>query len=426
MSPHPMPNLSEVELYHSILNLLPSGLIVFAKNEAGFSQGHGALLKINDRALEILQLNPPIPRFTDHLPEYLDPLTAILTQAQEDAARSEVLITLPGQTEPTTLGYALKHLSIQNESYEPIEAKIFIFSDITRVLKDRIEMDKIKEESQQSLKMASIGTMISGVVHELNNPLTGLSMSAELSRLLLKKLSSGLEQLPSESFQHDLYKVSVDALEEVRKTQECCQKMGTLVRDLLNYSKPLQLNLSPYPIEALILECISAIKTHPEFSSMTFQYHSELEEDEAQGAHSQNSQNAGLQVLCEKVKLEQVLYNLFKNASDAVGAVSGGARIIQVVLSQETDTKNLPNPAREYVKINVIDYGCGMTAETVAQIFTPFFSTKKESGLGLGLSISLKTIEQHGGKFTVQSSVGHGTCFGVTLPVYRREGQTVL
>ena len=109
-----------------------------------------------------------------------------------------------------------------------------------------------------------------------------------------------------------------------------------------------------------------------------------------------------VQLDCELFK--QALLNLLLNAQNAMPA--GG----QIVLQTQ--------PVNESVRLEVIDNGVGMTPETVREIFRPFFSTRRD-GSGLGLPTTRKIIEAHKGTITVQSEVGKGTRFTVTLPAAR-------
>jgi two-component system NtrC family sensor kinase len=305
--------------------------------------------------------------------------------------------------EPSTLGFNLKMMTI--EPTGPV--KVMVFSDITNILKDRLAMEMIKEELFQSKKMASVGTMISGVVHELNNPLTGISMSTELTRLSLEKL---LKQVQAINAQPDsakplppakLQAALENTLAEVGRISTASRKAAALVSDLLTYSRPVQLKLTPYGIQPLVQECIHAIKTHPEFTGITFQV---------------SLMPETVQVLCEKVKLEQVFYNLFKNASDAMN----GKGTIEVSMSLSEGTGN----TKKHVTVHVRDFGVGMDKHVMSRIFEPFFTTKGNTGLGLGLSLSFRTVEQHGGILSVDSVLGEGSVFHVAIPVHEEtEGQ---
>ena len=110
-------------------------------------------------------------------------------------------------------------------------------------------------------------------------------------------------------------------------------------------------------------------------------------------------------VLGHKVKLQQVLLNLIKNAGYAIRSKVDG----KIVLTVTTDNNE--------AVLQVSDNGCGMPPEVQAKIWEPFFTTKGKEGTGLGLDISRKLIVSHGGTITFQSEVGKGTTFEIRLPV---------
>ena len=111
-----------------------------------------------------------------------------------------------------------------------------------------------------------------------------------------------------------------------------------------------------------------------------------------------------------RIKLQQVAANLLKNAAHAIRGKAGGK--ITMTLSIEGDD----------ALITVADNGCGMNAETLDKIWTPFFSTKGDEGNGLGLDICRQFIEGHGGEITCESKLGEGTIFSIRLPLAENAG----
>ncbi len=364
-----------------IFETLPSGLLLF--------EADGDIIRLNAKARELLDLPDAFtPRHFNDLPEYLAPLRAALLSAQADIHRGEITLAFPEREEETTLGFGLR--LIEKAQGDPV--RILTFSDITQVLKDRLAMDKIKDELGQSRKLASIGTMVAGVAHELNNPLTGISMSASLIKMNLERL----KKQPAAREHPALLESLEQALAEVGKISRANERAAVLVGDLLAYSKPTQLELAPLHINELVAEIVGALKSHPQFSQFTFHL----------------SPHADRLVLCDRVKMEQVFYNLFKNACDA----TEGKGSLWISYSEHLEGKH------PYVAVHVRDNGPGIDKTIIDRIFDPFFTTKGHSGVGLGLSISYRTVEQHGGMLVVESEKGSGTEFTVSLPVYLEEG----
>jgi two-component system NtrC family sensor kinase len=110
-------------------------------------------------------------------------------------------------------------------------------------------------------------------------------------------------------------------------------------------------------------------------------------------------------------QLKQVLLNLFLNAAEAMP--KGGT----LNVSTQSGGGELDAQRPDMIRIDVRDTGAGMSEETIARIFEPFFSTKSEKGTGLGLWVSHGIVQAHGGTLKVRSRPGQGTTFTITLPI---------
>ena len=385
---------SRLQILDTIVETLPSGLVLFHPG--------GEIFKINIRAKTLLG----IPEYKDintfeDFPPSLERLKEILNNP-EDVIRSEVVLPLSvyhdshksedEHDSEYTIGFSL--ITLTPPDGTPI--RTFTFTDITQILKDRVTMDKIKDELAQSKKLASIGTMISGVAHELNNPLTGISMSTDLARRGLDKLK---KSIPAEDeTQARIIKVLDMTLAEIDKIQKASEKASVLVGDLLAYSRTSQINLEPVILNALVDETVQAMKSHPQFTQFAFDIRS-----------PDSQSNKQYMVKADRVKLEQVFYNLIKNACDA----TEGKGTLEIYYTESKGPDGAP-----MVTTHVRDNGPGIDKTILARIFDPFFSTKGNKGVGLGLSISYRTLEQHNGQLSVDSEPGAWTEFEVMLPVY--------
>lgn len=369
-------------IFDSLFDTLPSGMILLEPD--------GAIMRINQKAKEILAIEPTFQPISleDFLTAgllHLMPLIDLLKSNITDVHRAEFSLQLPVRDEESIIGYSLKLIT----SPEGQVVKALTFSDITQVMKDRIAMDKIKDELSQSKKLAAIGTMIAGVAHEMNNPLTGISMSAALLKMNLERL----KKLPVVQGERKLDDSLNKALQEVQKVTRASEKAGVLVNDLLSYSKPTQYFFVPMLLHNLVLETVNALKTHPQFLQFTINI------PEASPRAAQ----------CDRVKLEQVFFNLIRNACDA----TDGKGTLTITYSEVEDSSGQP-----FVVAHVRDNGPGIEKSDMLHIFDPFFTTKGHGGVGLGLSISYRTVEQHGGLLSVESAKGQGAEFKVSLPVY--------
>jgi signal transduction histidine kinase len=403
--------MSEQQTYipDSLFDLLPSAMLLL--------DAENRILRINQKALEILGLpsvetNSPLSA----LPAYLAPLINMLKNQPNDVRRGELTLMLPvalssestpsesvGGDDEAVLGYSLKQLRLMDNQ----PGRLLIFSDITQVTKDHFALDKIKDELYQSRKLASLGTLVAGVAHEMNNPLTGISMSASLIRMNLERFRARLQELlrtqelPTRETRlaeiASTFESIEKVLQEVVKISAASEKSSFLVNELLAYSKPGHFTLTPLVLHDLIVDTVKAMKSHPQFSRMTLQIEGE----------------STVRVAGDRIKLEQVFYNILKNASEA----TEGQGTIRIFYTERLGTEN-SGAKQRFIEVHLRDNGPGIDKNIIDRIFDPFFTTKSQGGVGLGLSISYRTVEQHGGLLSVSSATGEGAEHIVALPVY--------
>jgi two-component system, NtrC family, sensor kinase len=242
---------------------------------------------------------------------------------------------------------------------------------------------KEAEEYHQALvqradRMASIGELASGIAHEIRNPLAGIQ---------------GAIQILAEGFSKE------DARRQVTdEIQKQIYKMERLVRDLLNYAKPVPSNYVLTDIHEVINRVLSFFMTQrgrPENLRVEKHYFSPMPK-----------------TMIDPSSMEQAFLNIVINAQKAMPR--GGTFTIS--------TAHLNGEVPEAGKVQVIfeDTGMGILDQNLPKIFNPFFSTRSD-GTGLGLSITKNIIEEHGGTIEVESLVNVGTQFIITLPVTREQ-----
>ena len=237
------------------------------------------------------------------------------------------------------------------------------------VVRDLTEERRMAEQLRQSEKLAALGELVAGVAHEVNNPLTGISAFAQL--LLEDDLSE--EQRESVS----LMKREAD-------------RAVSVIRDLLAFAR----------------------KTGPR--SVVVDMNDLLEQTLRLRAYGMRSTGVTLETQLDPAlarvrgddrQLQQVLLNLIVNAEHAMASTS--IRQLTVITRNEGSR----------VVIEIRDTGSGMTPEVQKRIFEPFFTTKPEgTGTGLGLSVSYGILQSHAGTLSVQSAVGIGSTFRISLP----------
>jgi signal transduction histidine kinase len=223
----------------------------------------------------------------------------------------------------------------------------------------------------QSEKMAAFGQLGAGIAHEVKNPLAGILGYAQLS---LRKLEQG----------NHLY----NNLKVIEKETRRCK---SIIDNLLKFSRQERVEHAPTNINSVV-EDAAAIVDHQLGINQV-----RLDKKLAQAlpAISGNSN-----------QIQQVLMNIIINAQQAM---EGNPGVISIETLQ-------PDPG--HIEIRIGDDGPGMPKEVQAKIFEPFFTTKPAGkGTGLGLSVSYGIIKDHGGNLSVESDVGKGTLFIISLPV---------
>jgi two-component system NtrC family sensor kinase len=233
-----------------------------------------------------------------------------------------------------------------------------------------------QQQLLQSRKMAAVGTLTSGVAHELNNPLNNISLTVET---LLDDFDE-LEEERKKTLLEDIF------------TQ--VQRASATVRNLLDFTRKDQPVFTAVAVPDLLETSLRLVRNELALAGVEATVDVALDLPRVNG----NPRN-----------LQQVFLNLFLNALEAMP--SGGT--LRIVARQRDDS----------VRIAVQDTGPGIAPEHLDQVFEPFFTTKEAGeGTGLGLSVSYSIVEKHGGLLEVESQPGRGTTFVVTLPA-AQEGQ---
>jgi len=226
-------------------------------------------------------------------------------------------------------------------------------------------------------KMASLGKMAAVVAHEVNNPLSGILTYAKLLR---KWVASGQAA-------HDKRDEAMQSLELIAMESRRC---GELVRNLLSLSRCAPMNVQSTDLHQVIDRCLLLVRHQLELVGIELQL--KLADDLPR-------------VSCDPEQIEQVLLALIMNAIDAMP--QGGNLWIETRLNRD-ETE---------IDIQVRDDGSGIAPDVLPQIFEPFMTGKESGrGVGLGLAISRGIVERHHGRIEVESKLGQGTAFTVTLP----------
>lgn len=233
-----------------------------------------------------------------------------------------------------------------------------------------------QELIQRADRMASIGELASGIAHEIRNPLAGIQ---------------GAIQILADKFPKEDPRIQV--ADEIQKQ---IFKLERLVKDLLNYAKPVPANYLPTDINQLVDKVLSFFMTQ-RGRSLDFKIEKRFF-------------SSLPKTMIDPSSMEQAFLNIILNAQKAMPK-GGTFTVSTVALPQRKDD------GKEIQEVQLIfeDSGVGISGENLPKIFNPFFSTRSD-GTGLGLSITKNIVEQQGGKIEVESQVNVGTKFIITLP----------
>jgi two-component system NtrC family sensor kinase len=237
---------------------------------------------------------------------------------------------------------------------------------------DRTELHELEGQVIQAEKLATLGQLAAGIAHEINNPLTSISVYAEY--ILGQLTQRGADE--------------ADVL-RVERILGSADRIKTFTRNLLSYARPSQEEAGDVPLNQVIDEALG------------FCEHVLREA----GVEIQRQYMQGLpEVRGVRTQLHQVFVNLITNACNAAREDGGEIRIMT----------RLGDDGRLLVTIE--DDGVGISEEDLHQIFEPFFSTRRRGkGTGLGLPIVKSILEQHDGSIDIDSSLGQGSCVTLKL-----------
>ena len=285
-----------------------------------------------------------------------------------------------------------------------------LYSSLEQKVKDRtIALEEANHKLQEtqammvhSEKMRSLGELVAGIAHEINNPVNFIhgnimilqNYASDLLRLidtydekstLSEEQRKEIENIKKEI---DLEFLRDDIKDLIRSCIEGTQRTKNIVLDLKNFSRMEEMVLTQFDIPKEIDTTLNILNNkYKNRIEVVKNYDPEMPKIEAYGG-----------------QLNQVFMNILDNAQDAMGE-----RGTLTINTYKID---------ENVKIEFIDTGAGIPEENLKKVFDPFFTTKTVGkGTGLGMSISYRVINDHKGKIEVESEVGKGTKFTITLPI---------
>ncbi len=268
---------------------------------------------------------------------------------------------------------------IRNEVGDVL-GSVVVFRDIT----DRKIAEERTLQHQQQLahvaRLSTLGEMASGIAHELNQPLTSISMSARACVRMLDSRQTAMES----------------CLDVMEKIADEAQRAGEIIRQVRHFIRKELPERQPVRVSDMLREVLLMIRA--DVRQANVQVRSELDP-------------AADWVVAQDIQIEQVMLNLMLNAIEAMAEMAPCVRRLSI-------TSELKSPDR--VEISVSDTGPGLSEEVKQRLFKPFVTTKPQ-GLGLGLSISSGIIDAHDSTLMVESELGKGAKFRFALPLHKGE-----
>ena len=245
-------------------------------------------------------------------------------------------------------------------------------------------MKKAQEEIIRAEKLASVGRLSAGIAHEIGNPIGIVMGYLEL-----------LKQKDTPDSEKEEY---------IQRTENEIERINTIIRQLLEISRPSKSGLKVVAVHDLIDDIAQVLNVQPLMSNMELECLLQAQDDT---------------VLADANQLRQVFLNLIINAADAISstdnAVDGKLVIKSDLVSEKQESSEKP---RQLLRITFIDNGPGISEDDIGNIFDPFYTTKEPGkGTGLGLSVSFMIVQGFGGEMTVHSAKGEGTSLTIFLPV---------
>ncbi|MDC4223334.1 MAG: ATP-binding protein [Candidatus Manganitrophus sp.] len=246
---------------------------------------------------------------------------------------------------------------------------------------------ELEERLRQAEQLSALGQMASGIAHEIRNPLNLINLS--------------IDHLKAQFPNWDTVKQK-EAEEIISNVKVEIYRLNQMIENFLNYGKPLRLHFAEVCIDALLQEVLRLARHKAGEQKIEFI----LDADPSVP-----------KVTADPEQLKTCMINIILNA---IQAMPHGGRL-EIQLRADPSMQHVVDgePSRGSVVLTFQDTGVGIDEEDLAMIFEPYFTTKK-LGIGLGLAITKRIIQVHGGNIDVQSELEQGTRVTIHLPVQRR------
>ncbi len=286
---------------------------------------------------------------------------------------------------------------------EVVEARNEARKLLRQVLDDQRHKERMEEEKRRLDRLATLGEMAASVAHEVRNPLASIKTSIQMAmddlatNQIIGTIQAAYNIRPAPESELEIRESMAIVLQEV-------ERLDNIVHDLLLFARPRRLHRRACDIVALCEHVLHMLQTQ--------------------------CAEAGIIVTCtyddvpelwvDMAQIEQVLLNLCINAIQAMN--DGGTLTVACHQCSSNDVRQGREQEQLWIELLISDTGSGIKSEEQERVFQPFFTTKAH-GIGLGLPISRRFVEDHGGSLHVESCPGTGSTFAVRLPIPVADGK---
>jgi PAS domain S-box-containing protein len=248
-------------------------------------------------------------------------------------------------------------------------ATLGFFHDLRETLEIEAELERTNAQLLQAEKMSSIGELAAGVAHQLNNPLSGITL---FSQLVMEE-----------------YTLPEGAVKGLNRILDNANRCRSIVNELMTFARKTDNEIHPQDIKEILSQTLSLVEDQALFQNIKI--------------HKDFDEPIPL-VPVDVQKIKHVFMNIILNAADAMEGKG------------ELSISCWVSPKKDKVFVEIADTGPGIPDDMLLKVFDPFFTTKAPGkGTGLGLSLAYRIVEEHGGKIYAESTVGSGTAFVIEL-----------
>ncbi|MCR4948359.1 MAG: PAS domain S-box protein [Treponema sp.] len=371
--------VDENESLYSVLESLSTGLLIIDNNFKLLRSNTivESWLPFSERIEDIQGTDTPVWEYIED-----EDIAAFLKKCKENnitnSSEDFSIVTSGGSVRFLTI--TISPLVNDGE----LNGKVILVRDITEKRNQDVLLHRMEN-------LANLTNLAAGMAHEIKNPLGAISIHIQLIQKALEKARENEDKLPAKKFVEDHIDVVNEEIEHLNK----------LVMDFLLAVRPIKAQLELKDPDKLINGLIDFIK--PEFNKAAIK------------VEFRQSESSKKIMLDEKL-FRDVIMNISQNALAALKTKFQGEEGGQFTISDKVE-------GNKYI-LTIADNGCGMSEETLAKIFEPYYTTKA-NGTGLGMTMVYKIIKEFSGEIFVNSKEGEGTAFVISFPIPQKDAKLI-